>query len=407
MCVEQATGLALVVVFGLWIAYVVPNVLRRRQNLKDSRATDRFSSELRVLKVANAEPDAAGADSQPAQSSSSAILTPPLGQATRPSRIPQGGQMTGIPMSPARRAQLERRAAAARRRAFLTFTLFLAVVVVSVVAATTALSVGWVAVPASLMVTVLGLGRRAVLANQRNDAAYVARQRKATYAPRQESPTERKLKGRPVSAVRTGETLQVSEDVSTTVISKVESSIFAKKHVTGRPVAPGIAERAESVARTNSVQKPERAASQQATQQQVKKAVSADEATSASTASGRTARTETPVPAPPAAGRTWSASAVPTPTYASKPAAPRWEAPGITTEIQKVTKARMEEIAREARQRELAGQTTAVQRDAQQTDAVAPASAQVEGVASESTVGAAVQDSGVTLNSILERRRAV
>jgi hypothetical protein len=313
-------------------------------------------------------------------------------------------------MSPARRAQLERRAAAARRRAFLTFTLFLAVVVVSVIAATTALSVGWVAVPASLMATVLGLGRRAVLANQRNDAAYAARQRKATYAPRQESPTERKLKGRPVSAVRTGETRQVSEDVSTTVISKVESSIFAKRHVTGRPVAPGMGERKETAARKNSsAQAPERAATQQTTSQHVKKAASAsaDEATSASAASGRTARTQAPVPAPPAAGRTWSASAVPTPTYASKPAAPRWEAPGITTEIQKVTKARMEEIAREARQRELAGQTTAVQRDAQQTGAVAPASAQAEGVAAESTVGATVQDSGVTLNSILERRRAV
>ncbi len=315
--------------------------------------------------------------------------------------------MSGIPMSPARRAQLERRAAAARRRAFLTFTLFLAIVVVSVIAATTALSVGWVAVPASLMVTVLGLGRRAVLANQRNDASYAARQRKAAYAPRQESPTERKLKGRPVSAVRTGETPRVVEDVSTTVISKVESSIFAKKHVTGRPVAPGVAERTESVARKNSAQKPERAASQQATVQQVKKAVPASEPTSAPAASGRTVRAQTPVPTPEASGRTWSAPAVPTPTYASKPAAPRWEAPGITTEIQKVTKARMEEIAREARQRELAGHTPSARHEVQQTDTLTPPSVEAESAAAQSAVDTTVQDSGVTLNSILERRRAV
>ena len=74
----------------------------------------------------------------------------------------------------ARAASLSRRSAAARRRALLSGLLLLAAVGGwSAVALTTAgLALG--AVPSALLVTVLGLGRSAVLAGHRADAAWAA-----------------------------------------------------------------------------------------------------------------------------------------------------------------------------------------------------------------------------------------
>ncbi|EYR61886.1 hypothetical protein N866_14685, partial [Actinotalea ferrariae CF5-4] len=47
-------GIVLVAVAGLWIAYLVPHRSRYRQQLLESRADDRFSENLRVLRVAHA-----------------------------------------------------------------------------------------------------------------------------------------------------------------------------------------------------------------------------------------------------------------------------------------------------------------------------------------------------------------
>lgn len=323
--------------------------------------------------------------------------------------------MSGTKISPARRAVLERRAAAARRRALLTFTLFLLTVVVGVIAATTALSWWIVCIPAALMGTVLGLGRKAVVANQKNDAAYAARQETVTYAPRQMSATERKLAGRPVPAVRTGIPTAQAENISTTVMARVESSMFAKKHITGTAVSPNATPASapqEPVARTQSASE---ARPQTRTKQETAQPAVAE----------KTA-TKKPVPAPPAAtaGGQWSSVSVPAPVYTTKAAAPKWEAPGVTTELRQVTQARMDEIAREAQSREAA----IAQRSASLSQQDAGTSHQGAGIGQqteqhETEVAAAIATGGdaldivaenatpdslgVNLNSILARRRAV
>lgn len=174
---------------GLWIAYLVPHRLRYRQQLLESRADDRFSEHLRVLRVAQAT--AGGAtDVRHHARPSSAQLHPAL-PAGRERRAGRGGRSMDRPHAArdriaadaARRsaaehaqraAHLARRAAAARRRALITVVLLLAVVGgwAAVAATSAALLVG--AVPTVLLVAVLGLGRRAVLAGARADAEWEA-----------------------------------------------------------------------------------------------------------------------------------------------------------------------------------------------------------------------------------------
>ncbi len=56
---EQA-GLVLAAVAGLWIVYLVPQLLRHRRQLAEARVDDRFSEHLRVLRVAELSPHRRG-----------------------------------------------------------------------------------------------------------------------------------------------------------------------------------------------------------------------------------------------------------------------------------------------------------------------------------------------------------
>lgn len=310
--------------------------------------------------------------------------------------------MTSNRISPARRAVLERRAAAARRRAVLTFSLFLVTIVVAVIGFNTSLSAWFALVPAALMGSVLVLGRKAVIANQRNDAAYAARQDQVTYAPRQMSATERRLAGRPVPAVRTGIPTAHAENVSTTVMARVESSMFAKKHITGSAVSPNVAAKAERSQDLASSASSAATAIAQATSPAPQ--VSMPAASSASEQLRAPKPAVKPVPAPPAhqpSQKQWSSVAVPAPVYASKAAAPQWEPPGVTTELRKVTAQRMEQIAREAELR--ANDATPVVTETEQ-----PSESSESAAAETAVAQAGTPDSlGVNLNSILARRRAV
>lgn len=165
---------------GLWIAYLVPQRLRFRQQLLESRADDRFSGGLRVLRVAEVP-----AGARPVRTARP-LLHPASGTAAREG----GGSMdrphaTGdrvvadaVRRSAAAHAQraahLARRGAAARRRAALTALLLLLTVagwsVVGLVGASVLLG----AVPTALVAGVLVLGRRAVVAGARADAAWAA-----------------------------------------------------------------------------------------------------------------------------------------------------------------------------------------------------------------------------------------
>lgn len=290
--------------------------------------------------------------------------------------------MSGSTMSPARRALLAERAAAARRRAILTLGLITATIILLVVGLSTAMSAAWALIPATLTGTVMVLGRRAVVAQERADAARAERAARRNYPQREMTPTERRLAGRPVPAVRTGEQRTISEDISTTVISRVEASMFAKKHVTGRPVAKdvqhGTARPNAPVRARASVSKPSAASTISAL----------SPATAATPAVPSAATTASPVMAASAQSpaRAWTSTPVPPPVYAAKAAAPRWEPAGITTELQQITKARMEQIARES----------AARGEQDLSDDAAPA-------VSEQTPDSL----GVSLNSVLARRRAV
>jgi hypothetical protein len=187
--VNQQAGFVAIALAGLWIAYLVPHRLRYRQQLLESRADDRFSEHLRVLRVAQATSGSA-ADVRHHARPSSAQLHPAL-PAGRERRAGRGGRSMDRPHAArdriaadaARRsaaehaqraAHLARRAAAARRRALITVVLLLAAAGgwAAVAATGAALLVG--AVPTVLLVAVLGLGRRAVLAGARADAEWEA-----------------------------------------------------------------------------------------------------------------------------------------------------------------------------------------------------------------------------------------
>ncbi|WP_435298451.1 hypothetical protein [Timonella sp. A28] len=394
MTVDSPVTLGILAIVGLWLAYFVPSALRRRQNMKDSRAEDRFSGELRVLAVCTQSSKEDGVASRSEPTSSSAILTPPLGMDTRPQRQDlQGGTMTSQ-ASPARRAVYERRAAAARRRAILTFVLLCVTAVVVTLAVMKLVNPLFIALPAGCTATVLVLGRRAVVANQRADAAHEERERQRAYPAREMSPTERRLAGRPVPAVRTGQIERVREDVSTTVMSRVEASMFAKKHVTGRPVAHDVAQSRPSSQRPHMSQPASGSTAHVAASGSARSVTSAHSAPIPVVRQTQQAAPVTPPVRtsvqqaqvqPSASDTTWSAVSVPPPVYAAKAAAPRWEPPPISAELRQITQQRMEQIAHDSQARNRAIE------DREQSEAA----------------GETVDSLGVNLNSVLARRRAV
>lgn len=176
----------------LWIAYLVPHRLRYRQQLLDARADDRFSADLRVVRVAAvAGPEAPvhptgvvpvrlhpGAPHRPRTT-----LAPPArpGPGGRPMERPHATRdrvaadlVRRSAAEHARRAaDLAARAAGARRRRVLVATLLVATLAGwGAVVAGVPLVMGLV--PSALLVTVGVLGRRAVLAAARADAAWAA-----------------------------------------------------------------------------------------------------------------------------------------------------------------------------------------------------------------------------------------
>src|SRR5690606_20431530 len=112
----------------------------------------------------------------------------------------------------------------ARRRAMLTAILLVLSVAVGALAALSVLSAWLVLVPAALLGTVLVLGRRAVVGNQRADAAWEEREleRRAARA----AAADRQLHGRPPAVGRptvTGRAVHGSQS-HTQIIARVRSA---------------------------------------------------------------------------------------------------------------------------------------------------------------------------------------
>ena len=170
---------------GLWIAYLVPHRLRFRQQLLESRTDDRFSERLRVLRVATTAEQGTHAAGQMAARPGQVQLHPSRegarrgdGSMDRPhatrDRICADAARRTAAEHAQRAAHLARRYAAARRRAVLTVALLVAVAGGWTAVGTIGAGIALGATPSVLLVAVLGLGRRAVLAGARADAAWAA-----------------------------------------------------------------------------------------------------------------------------------------------------------------------------------------------------------------------------------------
>ncbi|SDF71886.1 hypothetical protein SAMN04487781_2366 [Cellulosimicrobium cellulans] len=405
--VESASGIVALAVFLLWVGFYVPHRVRHRQQLLDARTDDRFSGSLRVLAVAG--PGGGGFDRWDARldgvTTVAAIASGPAGGGGRPllggagtqgrsedrTHDEEGTHAMGstVSASPSRGAPprrqpaseqsrlelLERRAAAARRRLTLTVVLLLATVGVWVVVAL-GLVPWWAGVvPTAFLGLVLVLGRRAVLAAQRSDAAWLAERRAAARAARGAvlgaPPAPRGARPRV-----TGRAVHGSQ-VSTQMIPRVTPQDLARANAAASADAGAPA--ASSRERVTASGATEGPASEEP-------APAADEPT--------TARETAPVVEAEVVdaervptGRAWDPVPVPPPTYTMKPTAPRREPAPLTDDdvVSPTRSARVEPVV-------------AAVADAAPSGAPAPAAGDERKPSTETL--------GLDLNEILARRRA-
>ncbi len=401
--VESASGIVALAVFLLWVGFYVPHRVRHRQQLLDARTDDRFSGSLRVLAVAG--PGGGGFDRWDARldgvTTVAAIASGPAGAGGRPLLGAAGTQSRSegrthdeegthamgstVSASPSRGAPprrqpaseqsrlelLERRAAAARRRLALTVVLLLATVGVWVVVAL-GLVPWWAGVvPTAFLGLVLVLGRRAVLAAQRSDAAWLAERRAAARAARGAvlgaPPAPRGARPRV-----TGRAVHGSQ-VSTQMIPRVTPQDLARANAAASADAGAPA--ASSCERVTASGATEGPASEEP-------APAADEpGTAAQTAPTVEAVDAEHVPT----GRAWDPVPVPPPTYTMKPTAPRREPAPLTDDdvVSPTVSVRVEPVV--------------VAADAR-SGAPAPAAGDERKPSTETL--------GLDLNEILARRRA-
>lgn len=394
---ESLAGVVVLAVVVLWLAYLVPHRLRQRQQMLESRVNDRFSGSLRVLAVATGDASASSGttrkvgrsavaatlphgDCTTTSSLTAPLLTPPHGMSVRPRRhLPEGEQdmehtsSSTVAAVPARPGLHARRAAAARRRALLTVTLLVLTAGTGALAATTPVSSWFVLAPAVLLVAVLALGRRAVQANGRADAAWAARE----HARRADAvASDLRLAGRPAPAVRprvTGRAVKSSQS-QTQMIARVRpagSTSPAERKPTVEPVASA------DVPPTTAPQNPDAS-----TEGRVETSGAPD------VASATTRAATSDVTPDATAEAEWTSVPVPRPVYTLKSAAPRWEPAPLTAEMAQLTKARRAELA--------AGDGAATEE---------PPTGLVE-VTQPADAEAPSDSLGVNLNSVLARRRA-
>ncbi len=317
----MVTALALML-----LCYLLPQLVRSRQFLLDSRVEDRFSGDLRVLATAGAgAPGAASAGHAPhhGQPAARPYLHDPARRPEAPA-VNRPHARTGRPSDDARAlaaaraaraARVSRRAAAIRRRRILT-----AVLLVLAVAGWVGVGLGrvpWViaAAPTLLLVTVLELGRRTAIkarAHDRRDRAEMARleerlralsAREGDGAPRQPRPGARPA-GRPAARStapvrsRAGARPAARPDVVTparAASAPAGDGGAAAEASPGSPAVAGLpAAASPGVAGSPSVTSPARAGSRSAA---VSPAATVSPATAASAGAGSPAAAVSPAPA--------------------------------------------------------------------------------------------------------------
>ena len=288
--------------------------------------------------------------------------------------------------APARAGLRARRAAAARRRALLTVILLVLTAGTGVLAAATAVSGWFVLAPAVLLVATLALGRRAVRANARADAAWEARDRARRAAAQQ------RLAGRPASAVRpqvTGHAVKSSQ-VQTQMIARVRPL-----RTPGAGSAP--ADTSTDTSADTSTSTGAGAGVVSATDDAPVDATAPDAPASVDDTPTPQVADLTARPTPDAVAATateWVSVPVPRPVYTLKSPAPRWEPAPLTAEMAQIAQARRDELAAHDAARPAASGTL--------TSAATGTDAPSGNTSSEGG-----SDSlGVNLNAVLARRRA-
>lgn len=321
------SGYVVLGIATLFFLYLMPQLIRSRQDVVDSRVDDRFSADLRILATAGTvgspprpvfdddgapraylhdprlRTEVSAMNRPPALGSRAASTTTPRTSVGAPRPTSAATSAAPSAASQARTAaraeSVRRRRAAARRRLVLSLVL-LAATVAAWAAVAFGLAVGAVAaIPTVLLAVVLVLGRRAAIAGQRIEQAWRQEDARASAepAPARAAREENQVGAQP--AHRTGAArperrpqARVAADPVTELIPQIEvapSATGLTWH--GEPTAPDVAE---------------------------------VDATPAST--GRTA------PEAVAAEGSWTPVPVPVPTYTLKPQAPRRDAAPLVLE---------------------------------------------------------------------------
>lgn len=311
------SGYVVLGIATLFFLYLMPQLIRSRQDVVDSRVDDRFSADLRILATAGTvgspprpvfdddgapraylhdprlRTEVSAMNRPPALGSRAASTTTPRTSVGAPRPTSAATSAATQARAAARAESVRRRRAAARRRLVLTLVL-LAATVAAWAAVAFGLTVGAVAaIPTLLLAVVLVLGRRAAIAGQRIEQAWRQEDVRASAepAPARAAREENEVGTQP--AHRTGATrperrpqARVGADPVTELIPRIEvapSTTGLTWH--GEPTAPEVAE---------------------------------VDATPAAT--GRTA------PEAVAPEGSWTPVPVPVPTYTLKPQAPRRDA---------------------------------------------------------------------------------
>ncbi|PFG37477.1 hypothetical protein ATL41_2241 [Flavimobilis soli] len=332
-------GAGILALVGLWVAYLLPQRTRHRDQLLEARSDDRFSGSMRILAVAR--PARALGDEnrecRPGQTKHDQLLTGSMptvsaGQITGRAKGAQdmdrpttGAQRTvspagrtrpvsARPMTPrssdaareaaaqrARRAAIaEQRAAAAKRRLALTLTLLSASAIAWTAVSAFTIPVVIPSVLTAMLAGVLVLGRRAVVAGRRADAAAAAQARSGA-APAKTRPS---VTGRAVHA----------SDVSTQMISS-------------DAVRAVVAQSFEEAQSSEEAQSTEKAVTVESTASEPV-ASGAEVAVSEAEESAPAAKATEATPAPATVveeGGELAGFSLPRPTYTMKAAAPRRE----------------------------------------------------------------------------------
>ncbi len=242
-------GVVLFCVAVLWIAYLVPHLLRYRQQLLESRTDDRFSEYLRVVRVARATKGAL-AGRQVAAPAGRVLLHPPArrggGSVDRPHALADRVVADAARRTATERAQraayLARRSAGAHRRAFLAALLLVLAVAgwVGAAAGGPVLALGLA--PTALLAAVLALGRRAVLLGRRADADWASG--RPAVAPAQRVPTA------VGHAVRSEDVTEVMARVAATAATAATVATAATAAQPEADVVPATAETSAATAGT-------------------------------------------------------------------------------------------------------------------------------------------------------------